>query len=84
MEDCVVKGVKVVSLFTAGFSESGEAEGEKLEAGIECKLPDVVGYAFLDRTVWGFIALLPYPKVFKQCVKIGRSVERLACPSFIQ
>ncbi len=34
MEDCVVKVVKVVSFFTAGFSESGEAKGKKLEAEI--------------------------------------------------
>jgi len=32
MEDCVAKGVKAVSLFTAGFSETGTEEGRQLEA----------------------------------------------------
>lgn len=32
MEDCVAKGVKAVSLFTAGFSETGTEEGRRLEA----------------------------------------------------
>ena len=31
MEDCVVKGVKVVHFFTAGFSETGEPERAALE-----------------------------------------------------
>ncbi len=34
MEDCVASGVKVVHLFTAGFSEMGEDEGARLEAEI--------------------------------------------------
>jgi acyl-CoA synthetase (NDP forming) len=32
IEDCGAKGVKTVHLFTAGFSESGEEEGARLEA----------------------------------------------------
>jgi acyl-CoA synthetase (NDP forming) len=31
LEDCVVKGVKVAALFTAGFSESGDEGGQQLE-----------------------------------------------------
>jgi acyl-CoA synthetase (NDP forming) len=31
IDDCVAKGVKAVQLFTAGFSESGEEEGARLE-----------------------------------------------------
>ncbi len=31
LEDCAVKGVKVASLFTAGFGESGNAEGSALQ-----------------------------------------------------
>ena len=31
MRDCVTKGVKAISLFTAGFSETGEEEGIRLE-----------------------------------------------------
>ncbi len=31
LDDCVVKGVKVVQFFTAGFSETGEEEGRRLE-----------------------------------------------------
>ena len=34
MKDCVAKGVKFVHLYTAGFSETGEEEGIKLEAEI--------------------------------------------------
>jgi acyl-CoA synthetase (NDP forming) len=34
MEDCVAKGVKVVSIFSAGFSESAGAEGSMIEARI--------------------------------------------------
>ena len=34
IEDCGTKGVKVVHLFTAGFSETGEEEGKQLEAEI--------------------------------------------------
>lgn len=32
MEDCAAKAVKIVSLFTAGFSETGAEEGRQLEA----------------------------------------------------
>lgn len=32
MEDCVAKGVKIVHLYTAGFGETGEEEGIRLEA----------------------------------------------------
>ncbi len=32
MEDCVAKGVKVVHIYTAGFSETGKQEAKKLEA----------------------------------------------------
>ena len=31
LDDCVAKGVKVVQFFTAGFSETGEEEGRRLE-----------------------------------------------------
>ena len=34
MRDCVAKGVKLVQIFTAGFSESGEEEGIRLEKEI--------------------------------------------------
>ncbi|MFQ5826522.1 MAG: CoA-binding protein, partial [Dehalococcoidia bacterium] len=34
MRECVAKGVKVVHLFTAGFSETGTEEGRRLEAEI--------------------------------------------------
>jgi len=32
IEDCGAKGVKVVHLYTAGFAETGEKEGERLQA----------------------------------------------------
>ncbi len=31
MEDCVAKGVKIVHIYTAGFSETGREEGRQLE-----------------------------------------------------
>lgn len=31
LEDCVAKGVKAAQIFTAGFSETGEEEGRRLE-----------------------------------------------------
>jgi len=34
IEDCVAKGVRVVHIFTSGFSETGRADGKKLEAQI--------------------------------------------------
>ena len=34
MEDCAAKGVKVATFFAAGFSETGEEEGKRLEAEI--------------------------------------------------
>jgi len=34
MEDCVAKGVKVVHIYTAGFSEMGKEEGKKLEVQV--------------------------------------------------
>ncbi|MBI1817628.1 MAG: CoA-binding protein [Deltaproteobacteria bacterium] len=34
LDDCVTKAVGAVTLFTAGFSETGEAEGERLEQQI--------------------------------------------------
>lgn len=34
LRDCAIKGVKTVHMFTAGFSESGDKEGEELEAEI--------------------------------------------------
>jgi acyl-CoA synthetase (NDP forming) len=34
MRECVAKGVKVIQLFTAGFSETGEEEGIRLEGKI--------------------------------------------------
>ena len=34
IEDCVSKGVKVVHLYTAGFSENGNSEGARLEVEI--------------------------------------------------
>lgn len=34
INDCVAKGVKVVSIFTAGFSESGQEQGRRLEEQI--------------------------------------------------
>ena len=32
MKDCAAKGVKVISIFAAGFSDSGEEKGKQLEA----------------------------------------------------
>lgn len=32
VEDCAAKGVKIAHLYTAGFTESGEEEGKRLEA----------------------------------------------------
>jgi len=34
VDDCVAKGVKTVAFFTAGFSETGEEEGKRLEREI--------------------------------------------------
>jgi acyl-CoA synthetase (NDP forming) len=34
VKDCAAKGVKTLSLFTAGFSESGTEEGRRLEAEV--------------------------------------------------
>jgi acyl-CoA synthetase (NDP forming) len=34
IKDCAAKGVKVVSIYTAGFSESGSREGKQLETEI--------------------------------------------------
>lgn len=34
IRDCVAKGVKTISIFTSGFSESGTEEGKKLEKEI--------------------------------------------------
>lgn len=34
MEDCAAKGVKVVHIYTAGFSETGKEKGKKLEAQV--------------------------------------------------
>lgn len=34
LEDCAAKGVRVVHMFTAGFSETGEEDGAKLEQQI--------------------------------------------------
>jgi acyl-CoA synthetase (NDP forming) len=34
MRECVTKGVKVIQLFTSGFSETGEKEGSRLEREI--------------------------------------------------
>jgi acyl-CoA synthetase (NDP forming) len=34
LEDCALKKVRVVQIFTAGFSETGAEEGNKLEEGI--------------------------------------------------
>lgn len=35
LEDCIAAGAKNVHIFTAGFSESGEAEGRRLEAKVK-------------------------------------------------
>lgn len=34
MQDCAAKGVKVVHIFTAGFSETGKEEAKRLEASV--------------------------------------------------
>lgn len=34
LEDCIVKGVKVLHLFTAGFTETGDAERAKMEQAV--------------------------------------------------
>lgn len=52
MEDCVAKGVKVVSIFTAGFSELGDAEGAKLEARI-VEIARRGGIRVLGPNCWG-------------------------------
>jgi len=36
IEDCTAKGVKMLSIFTAGFSELGTDEGRELELEISC------------------------------------------------
>ena len=38
IQDCVAKGVKVMHLFTAGFSETGTEEGKRLEDEIVSKV----------------------------------------------
>ena len=52
MEDCVAKGVKVVSLFTAGFSELGDAEGARLEDRI-VEIARQGGIRVLGPNCWG-------------------------------
>ncbi len=42
MEDCAAKGVKVVHIYTAGFSEMGKEEGKKLEEQVARLLPRMV------------------------------------------
>jgi len=46
IKDCVAKGVKVVHLFTAGFSEAGTEEGKQLENEI-CSLASQGGMRLL-------------------------------------
>jgi len=46
IKDCVAKGVKVVHLFTAGFSEAGTEEGKQLENEI-CSLASKGGMRLL-------------------------------------
>jgi acyl-CoA synthetase (NDP forming) len=52
IEDCSEKGVKVVVLFTAGFSETGSEEGRRLEAEI-CRLAQVGGVRLLGPNCMG-------------------------------
>lgn len=52
MENCVTKGVKAVSIFSAGFSETGKAEG----AGLEAEIVDIArrgAVRVLGPNCWG-------------------------------
>jgi len=52
IEDCSEKGVKVVMLFTAGFSETGSEEGQQLEAEI-CRLAQAGGVRLIGPNCMG-------------------------------
>ena len=68
LDDCAVKGVKVVQFFTAGFSETGEEEGRRLEremakrakdAGFRIIGPNCIGvYSSAHRMPYGPMPML--------------------------
>jgi len=69
VEECATKGVKVIQLFTAGFSETGEEEGVKLEeelvqrahrAGIRVIGPNCMGVHYPKAGL--ALAWLPFAK----------------------
>ncbi len=41
LEDCIVKGVRVLHLFTAGFTETGDAERAKMEQAVVARAREV-------------------------------------------
>jgi len=52
IKDCAAKGVKTVSLYTAGFSESGSSEGKQLEIEV-CRLAQAGGLRILGPNCLG-------------------------------
>ena len=52
IKDCAEKGAKVMSLFTAGFSENGTEEGRQLEAEI-CHLAEAGGLRLIGPNCMG-------------------------------
>jgi acyl-CoA synthetase (NDP forming) len=52
IKDCAAKGVKVVCLFTAGFSETGSDKGQKLEEEIR-RLAQVTGVRIIGPNCMG-------------------------------
>jgi len=52
IKDCAAKGVKVVSIYTAGFSESGSREGKQLEIEV-CHLAQASGIRILGPNCLG-------------------------------
>jgi acyl-CoA synthetase (NDP forming) len=52
IKDCAAKGVKVVCLFTAGFSETGSDQGQKLEEEIR-RLAQVTGVRIIGPNCMG-------------------------------
>ena len=52
IKDCAAKGVKVISPYTAGFSESGTSEGKQLEIEV-CRLAQAGGIRILGPNCLG-------------------------------
>jgi len=76
LEDCIAAGIKNVQVFTAGFKESGEEEGIRLEAEITSIArkgsinligPNCVGLCYVPRArlaVWDGLTAEPGPVSF--------------------